>query len=1331
MAEVQTDQSQLDALAESFVERYRRGERPAIAEYVRAHPELAHEIEELFPALVMMEQVDGDLRKAANKPAAAVESAAPITQLGDFRIIREVGRGGMGVVYEAEQVSLGRRVALKVLPKQLLADSKHRKRFEREARAAGRLHHTNIVPVYGVGEQDGLHYYVMQFIDGLALDEVLVELKRLREESEAAKRRRTSGQTPQAAAQMDPTLEVSATGIAHSLVSGQFERAILEQETGSENSSEATDGAPQEIQETVVSRRSETLHGSGAFALPGQSANDSKLQSRYVYWQSVARIGVQAAEALQYAHDQGIIHRDVKPGNLLLDTRGCVWVTDFGLAKAADQQNLTHTGDVLGTLRYMAPEQFDGNADARSDVYSLGLTLYELLSLQPAFDAHDRRKLIKQVTNGAPSRLRTLDPQIPKDLETIVHKAIERDPAHRYSTAHELYADLDRYLGNEPIRAKWVSPTTRLLRWWKRNPGVGSLGVMLTLLLIAAVVISSVAALRFQKLAGEKAQLAGNLKSALGKAERNLTFATSEQQRAEDNLDLALQALDAVYLDAIGEEKLLGEPVATQKEPQSPTSETRPILTDLERGLLKRGLEFYDRFARQNAATPRAFVQTAKAYYRVGLLQAGLDETKSAAEAYQGAIERFERLTKDEPDNAEHFRGLGQAYEGLATVVPDWPQAKKYFQSGEAAYSKAIELKPDDVSLYLRRGDVFKVISDARAVDDYERAIQLEPNHVQGLLKCSAYYLLPRSSTQPGVAFNGRDGVSFVHLEKSRQRADRALELAPDDAQCHLQLARVIGAAAAEDTVIMPLGRPFIRMVPDPKPALEHYGRAIELAPNSPSGYFARGEFYTAIGDYHRALADLNRALEIEPSDPSPLRTRATAYAGLEQFDKALADLATLIDARPHDGRAHFAAGEVHMGMGNWESAIGELTQAAEIHPLWFLVYKRRAMAYLNLGQYPKALADLKQALELFPKDTSTLWYSDSLLAKAPREFREGLLQLADKAVERSPLPGEAYADRGALYARLGDHDKAEADFAKSAEIGPTPHAWAMWGNSYVRRGMYKEGREKYSKATELAPGQWLSWSNRAWASFRLGNFPAAAAEFTKVLELYPSRHKDRAARCVAFVRLEQLEDARGDLATLVASAAKTPHDYLDCNVLSVTLHDHRRYRESCQTMLDALATTNDPATADLIAWSCSLAPNAVNNYDSPIALAVKAVETEPESNQFVITLGAILHRAGRYQEALDKLTELDRRLSEPNAKANSSRAYTWYFLAMTHQALGNAEEAKRWLKQANESTEKALVNTEAPPPWNRRLTLELLRNEANGLIGDDANGDSDAGAKP
>ena len=206
-----------------------------------------------------------------------------------------------------------------------------------------------------------------------------------------------------------------------------------------------------------VSRRAEpgpvaATGPSSSAVLPG-GAQLSTVESgrRQPYYRSVARVGQQVAEALAYAHDRGIVHRDIKPSNLLLDSAGVVWITDFGLAKAEDE-DLTHTGDILGTLRYMAPERFRGEADGRADVYTLGLTLYELLTLRPAFDSADRMQLIEQVKTAEPTRPRALDPRIPRDLETIVLKAIDKEPGRRYRGRGDLAEDLRRFLDDEPIR---------------------------------------------------------------------------------------------------------------------------------------------------------------------------------------------------------------------------------------------------------------------------------------------------------------------------------------------------------------------------------------------------------------------------------------------------------------------------------------------------------------------------------------------------------------------------------------------------------------------------------------------------------------------------------------------------------------------------------------------------------------------------------------------------------------------------------------------------------------------------------------------------------------
>lgn len=482
--------SLIDRLAEEFVVRLRCGERPAIADYVERYPELGDKIGELFPTLLLVEHLKpGTLDSLEGLPASvgvALGSAA--LQLGDFRIIREVGRGGMGVVYEAEQVSLGRRVALKILPKRLLSDERKRMRFQRESRAAARLHHTNIVPVFGVGEQQGVLYYVMQFIHGQGLDDVLVELRQLQQ----------TGDWNLPAGDIDsrraPSLEM-----AQALVTGTFQQqceeeaddttTILPQSPGPKS---VGSGVPEKSKDTVVVHTSQTCNRSGAGRLAGPGSSSGSRRSRSVYWQSVARIGQQVAAALEYAHGQGIVHRDIKPANLLLDTRGTVWITDFGLAKAEDQQDLTQTGDVLGTLRYMAPEQFQGRCDARSDIYSLGMTLYEMIVLRPGYEGTDRAQLLQKVLHEAPRRLHSLDASIPRDLETIVHKAIDREPAHRYQTAGELAADLQRYLGDEPIRARQVPWTARLIRWCRKNRQVAMLTCLAAVLLGLVLVVLSV-----------------------------------------------------------------------------------------------------------------------------------------------------------------------------------------------------------------------------------------------------------------------------------------------------------------------------------------------------------------------------------------------------------------------------------------------------------------------------------------------------------------------------------------------------------------------------------------------------------------------------------------------------------------------------------------------------------------------------------------------------------------------------------------------------------------------------------------------------------------------
>ncbi|HZT80425.1 MAG TPA: serine/threonine-protein kinase, partial [Gemmataceae bacterium] len=349
-----------DLLVDELIARLQAGEAPNWPALAREHPQYVGRLRSLAPALEAL----GDLSRAS---ASALSGVAPLPAaedvvpgvLGDFRILREVGRGGMGVVYEAEQVSLNRRVALKVLPLAATMDPRQLQRFRHEARAAALLHHPHVVPVHGVGCERGVHYYAMQLIEGCSLAAVIDVLR------------------------------------------------------GAAPGGQGPGGGPT------------GPHVAGADAAPTPppaALHTVPLRRGRAHFRRVAELVAQAADALEYAHGMGVVHRDVKPANLLLDAGGNVWVTDFGLARLGEGAGLTVSGDLLGTLRYMSPEQAlarHGLVDHRTDVYSLGATLYELLTLRPAVDGASKEEVLHRLAFGEPAAPRKLDRSVPAELETV------------------------------------------------------------------------------------------------------------------------------------------------------------------------------------------------------------------------------------------------------------------------------------------------------------------------------------------------------------------------------------------------------------------------------------------------------------------------------------------------------------------------------------------------------------------------------------------------------------------------------------------------------------------------------------------------------------------------------------------------------------------------------------------------------------------------------------------------------------------------------------------------------------------------------------------------
>ncbi len=534
MSESTAERDPIELLAAEFAARLRRGEHPSLTEYVERYPEHADDIRDLFPALALVEQFkparpehDGSL--AGPLPAACDKLPG---QLGDYRILRYLGEGGMGVVYEAVRESLSSHVALKVMHPQYRKHPNYLRRFHTEARSAARLHHTNIVSVFDYGEHDGVCYYAMQYIAGQSLDKVLEDIRQLRREKEGsppgdmvtlpfhADRRREHddvGGVDEPACGANSIEQTVALG----LLTGQFANAGADENLGEQanlSPSEVT-VAPIEAAELGAEtrrfvselRRAEALIGppheppaaSGAAddferMPPHDTASSLTGKADLRYYREVARLGAQVADALAYAHNRGVLHRDIKPPNLMLDPQGNIWVTDFGLAKFEEGDDLSESQDLVGTLRYMAPERFKGLSDRRGDLYALGATLYELLTLRHAFEGKNQLELIHRIENDPPVPPRQLDRKIPRDLETIVLKALARDPNHRFASALEMAAELRRFVENRPIRSRPIPYYQQFWRWCKRNPWLATANITAATLTTVLAIVSTLYALTWR-----------------------------------------------------------------------------------------------------------------------------------------------------------------------------------------------------------------------------------------------------------------------------------------------------------------------------------------------------------------------------------------------------------------------------------------------------------------------------------------------------------------------------------------------------------------------------------------------------------------------------------------------------------------------------------------------------------------------------------------------------------------------------------------------------------------------------------------------------------------
>jgi serine/threonine protein kinase/tetratricopeptide (TPR) repeat protein len=778
-------------LVEELTARIQAGEAIDVEAFLQAHPEDAEQLRRLLPALFLLAEVSGP--EGGTAPAAA--PGDELGELGDFRLLREVGRGGMGIVYEAEQVSLGRRVALKVLPFAATLDPRQLQRFQNEARAAASLHHEHIIPVYSVGCERSVHFYAMQFIDGQTLAQLIHTL-----------------QAPDSQAQAD----APAT---------------------------PDDRPANDVPTAPVAALSTERSGPRGRA----------------YYRQAAELIAQAAEALEHAHSLAIVHRDIKPANLLVDPRGKLWVGDFGLARLGADAGLTLSGDLLGTLRYMAPEQAlsrHGLVDHRADVYALGASLYELLTLRPAVTGTERAEVLRQVAFEEPVAPSKLDKGMPAELETIVLKAVEKNPADRYATAQELADDLRRFLEDRPIRARRPTLWQRLTKWGRRHKGV--VRTAFAALVLAVVVLALSTAWIWKENQDKNAALvlAKKQQEAADQARRH---AEGQSKRARTNFDKAMEAAQRM-LTRVADEWVVAI----------------PQMMEIRKRLFEDAVAFYTDLIDLNPDDARAYYERGRVYDLLG--------------RYEQARADYERAAAMSPDNV--------TYHGtLAYSLQDCPDQRLRDKERSLDHARRmVELQPADAeargmlaTAYLKAGQQKEGVVELRKGAELARGTALE------------HKLLAVAEKEAG---NWREVIT--RLKQARDIPPPDLWVYRSLADAHLALREEAQALAAIERGIELSLRPS----DDPASLSQFHRRWRGIQAPWPTSdalaglHFARGNIYSRQGKYAAALADFDSAMKAAVSSSRVwwwFTSRAEAHFHLGHYEQALADVSRAVEINPNN----------------------------------------------------------------------------------------------------------------------------------------------------------------------------------------------------------------------------------------------------------------------------------------------------------------------------------------------------------------------------------------------------------------------------------------------
>jgi tetratricopeptide (TPR) repeat protein/tRNA A-37 threonylcarbamoyl transferase component Bud32 len=973
-----TDLSSLDLLVadlmDEFTERLNRGEQPEIEEYVHRCPQMATMLRQVFGTLQLIHGPETEIRQGEGISGV---SARYTGELGDFRILREIGRGGMGVVYEAEQLSLGRRVALKVLPFAPMLDPRRLLRFQNEVRAAAALKHANIVQVYSVGCERGVHYYAMEYVEGKTLSEVIHEMQ-------------------QAPETVPPA--------------GSDEALATAGERAADKSPPAAEaGAAKETATTETHR------------IPHAEISTQTIPSSGEFFTVVAHWGIQAAEALEHAHQLGIVHRDIKPSNLMVDAQRHLWVTDFGLAMTANETDLTMSGDVVGTLRYMSPEQVrakHGLLDHRTDVYSLGITLYELLTLRPAYTGEDRQDLMRRIGDEDPPPPRQLTKRIPHDLETILLKAITKEPQGRYSSAQEMADDLRRFLANEPIHARRPSIWERASLWSRRHR---------TLIRLSAVFLVVITVL----LAVGTVMIA-----------RGYRIQSAERARAETNLRVAMEAVDQIYLSYLdknrgrfsGKERTLGGPI---------TPEGKQLLT--------KAMTFYEKFAAANRDELLQRSECSKAYARISLIQARLGMYDQGERTAEKAIAMAAQLNVESP---EAKKRLAEAYRNHAFCC----LGQNKLDEARVDLEQAIRLVPDDSETNTGLGTIRFLQGDfPGAMANLNRALELNPKDTDAYSIRGAFYINQgdfdraiKEFTKALQFVDSQDAAIHYRFRAMAFYRKRLYDQALNDLNAALSIEPRNSEVLCERGTVLLAKRNL-------EGAIADFDAVLKLDPANAKAYYNRGCARIYQNDLQKAIVDFSSAIKINPLKGWPFHNRGSAHAALDRLDEAIKDFTEAIKLGPQEFMHYHARGRIHWLKQNFSVAIQDFDTAYRLRPT-----------------DTNDLANAAMASELH---NGLAW----VLATCPEaELRNPrrAVELAAESIKLWDNPGQ-YQVLGVARYRAGDYPGAIEVLKKDAFKPNATCRDFFLAMAHWQRGNAAEAKETYQKAAK-----WLKTHEDAQMTF-------------------------------------------------------------------------------------------------------------------------------------------------------------------------------------------------------------------------------------------------------